>query len=43
VLAVLIALSLASLYVLGHPFGAAVPLIPPQRLLNVQEWLSTMR
>lgn len=42
-LAVLIALSLASLYALGHPFGAALPLIAPQRLLDVQEWLSTMR
>jgi hypothetical protein len=39
-LAIIIALALYSLYVLSHPFGSAVPLISPERLLNVQELLT---
>lgn len=40
-LAVMIALSLYTLYVLNHPFGAGLPLISPERLQSVQELLAT--
>lgn len=39
-LAVTIALSLYTLYVLSHPFGAGVPLISPDRLQIVQDLLT---
>jgi hypothetical protein len=40
-MAVIIALSLYTLFVLSHPFESAIPLISPERLQSVQEFLTT--
>jgi hypothetical protein len=42
-LAVMIALTLYALYVLSQPFGAAIPLISPERLLQAQEMLQELQ
>jgi hypothetical protein len=40
-LAIIVALTLYTLYVLSHPFGSVLPLISPERLQSVQELLMT--
>lgn len=42
-LAVMITLTLYTLYVLSHPFGTAVPFISPERLLQAQEHIQQLR
>lgn len=42
-LAVMIALTLYTLYVLSHPFGTAVPFVTPERLLQARELLQELQ
>jgi hypothetical protein len=42
-LAVMIALTLYALYVLSHPFGGAIPLITPERLMQAQEMFQRLQ